>query len=107
MDSENTLMPTQSVDALGPDNKAKPKEKSPVTAEQRLKFISSLEKFITGRTDNEDEQKEMLDVATEQFKGAPIHLIKENCNKCYGRGFTAYNKSFKYYTMCTRCFKFV
>jgi len=104
MESNNTQMPTQSVGALGPE-KVQDAPVSEVTEEQRLQFIASLQTFILGRTDDEAKQKEMLDVATEQFKAAPINLIKDNCPKCYGRGFTGYDTINIYYTMCRRCFK--
>ncbi len=98
-------MPTSSVTALTSDKEEAPKEESPVTEEMRLEFVARLQAFIMGRTDDEAKRKEMLDVATEQFKGAPIHLINENCSKCHGRGFTGFNTNFVYYTMCGRCFK--
>jgi len=67
------------------------------------KFAEHLQGFINGRTDEDTEQREMLKIAGEQFKGAPLHLIKEGCSKCYGRGFTGYNVTYKYYTPCFSC----
>jgi hypothetical protein len=71
----------------------------------RLKFAEHLQAFITGRTDDEDEQKKMLEIAAEQFKGAPLHMLRDDCKKCYGRGFIGFNSEYDYYEFCRKCFK--
>ncbi len=91
MESANTLLPDEHVEQ-GID-------------EYTERFAEHLQAFINGRTQDDAEQRAMLKVAGEQFKGAPLHLIKESCNKCHGRGFTGYNATYGFYDPCLKCLR--
>jgi hypothetical protein len=92
-------MKLKQIESLNKDSKNKKFDKYTLTFAEHLKV------FINNKTQNEEKQKEMLKIATKQFKNINLSLIKENCNKCYGRGFVGYNTTYKHYVPCLKCFK--
>ena len=96
-----TDIPMQSVKSLGPSEKTGSKEKDFITEEEKKIFAEHLEKFIVAlEPDDEEKQQKLLDIAVKQFEGIPIQKAKSGCNKCYGVGFTAYNRTYKYFDIC-------
>lgn len=71
-------------------------------------FILSqyLEKFISGLTQNEKEQQEILNHCVRDLKNAGVHDagLQNSCNDCYGRGFTGYDRVHQNIIVCNQCF---
>lgn len=81
-------------------------EPSEVLNEEQEYFNERLKNFIVALApDDEKRQQKLLKIAVSQFAGSPVHLAKRNCNKCYGNGFTAFDRVHEYFIVCHRCFK--
>ena len=76
-------------------------DSAPKTDEGKLKFGSHLKAFIESLEEDPEKQKEILSIAVQNFAPFDVTgLEKANCKKCYGRGFTAYNRTYNHFTIC-------
>jgi len=87
------------------DGEISPQPEKKEIPKHLVKIAKHLQMFISNKTENEEEQQILLKIAGDQFKHLDLNLIKESCNKCFGRGFTGYNLVKKQYIVCHKCFK--
>jgi len=92
---------------MGPGTEKGSEELKTEWNRKKILFAEHLREFIIGIADDEEEQQKILGISVKQFKGTPIHMAKEGCKKCYGRGFTGYDIKNKNFTVCNSCFKLI
>ena len=76
------------------------KKKKP---EGNLRFAESLKVFIESIESDAKEQELILKRTVENLAGLDVSHINPNCSKCYGRGFTSYNRTYSYLVLCKKC----